>query len=85
MLINHYCEFILFANFGSLFEFINHYCFFLQVFSTRDELLVWARNVGKSIGSVVVISRSDNGRSSKKAFVILGCEKSGRYKRDKTE
>ena len=46
---------------------------------------MWARNVGKSIGSVVVISRSDNGRSSKKAFVILGCEKSGRYKRDKTE
>ena len=55
-----------------------------QLFSTRYDLLEWARDVGKSIGCVVVILRSDNGQSSKKTFVMLGCEKSGKYKPYKT-
>ncbi|XP_057441555.1 indole-3-acetaldehyde oxidase-like isoform X2 [Lotus japonicus] len=51
-----------------------------QVFPTRDDLLDWARSVGRENGFVVVIMRSDNGSVKRKELVTLGCEKGGKYK-----
>ncbi|XP_057452536.1 uncharacterized protein LOC130744360 [Lotus japonicus] len=55
-----------------------------RVFVTRDELLDWAKNVGKQLGFVIIIRRSDYGskgrRSKDKQLTILVCEMSGKYK-----
>ncbi|XP_057450902.1 uncharacterized protein LOC130742815 isoform X2 [Lotus japonicus] len=50
-----------------------------QIFDTRDDLLEWARKVGKDNGYVVVIARSDNARVSGSIKVILRCAKHGKY------
>ncbi|XP_057452685.1 uncharacterized protein LOC130744527 [Lotus japonicus] len=53
-----------------------------RVFATRDELLDWAKNVGKQLGFVIIIRRSDcgsKGRGSKgRQLAILVCEMSVR-------
>ncbi|XP_057418148.1 uncharacterized protein LOC130712327 [Lotus japonicus] len=55
-----------------------------RVFATREELLNWAKNVGKQLGFVIIIRRSDcgsKGRGSKgRQFAILVCEMSDKYK-----
>lgn len=58
-----------------------------EVFPTRDNLLNWARGVAVENGFVIVILRSDRGegRAGRKTFVLLGCERSGKYKPYKEE
>ncbi|XP_057418888.1 protein FAR1-RELATED SEQUENCE 6-like [Lotus japonicus] len=55
-----------------------------KVFATREELLDWAKNVGKQHGFVIIIRRSDcgsKGRGSKgRQVATLVCEMSGKYK-----
>nr|XP_004507516.1 protein FAR-RED ELONGATED HYPOCOTYL 3-like [Cicer arietinum] len=53
-----------------------------MMFDTRDELLKWARNVGRENGIVVVIFRSETAtaRQRTKTKLILGCERSGKYR-----
>ncbi|XP_073221241.1 uncharacterized protein [Cicer arietinum] len=53
-----------------------------MMFDTRDDLLKWARNVGRENGVVVVIFRSENAttRPRTKTKLILGCERSGKYR-----
>ncbi|XP_004506265.1 uncharacterized protein [Cicer arietinum] len=53
-----------------------------MMFDTRDDLLKWARNLGKENRVVVVIFRSENAtvRSRTKTKLILGCERSGKYR-----
>lgn len=49
----------------------------------------WARAIGRENGFIVVIVKSDNGgkgskkRKGRKIFLILGCEKSGKYRKFK--
>src|ERR1044072_6919140 len=40
----------------------------------------WARDVGKGLGYVLVITRSDTGGASRKVFLKLGCESSGTFR-----
>ncbi|XP_057452011.1 protein FAR1-RELATED SEQUENCE 6-like [Lotus japonicus] len=58
-----------------------------RVFATREELLDWAKNVGKQHGFVIIIRRSDcgsKGRGSKgRQVATLVCELSGKYKQYK--
>ncbi|XP_004516692.1 uncharacterized protein [Cicer arietinum] len=51
-------------------------------FDTRDDLLKWARNVGRENGIVVVIFRSETATTGPitKTKLILGCERSGKYR-----
>ncbi|XP_004514148.1 uncharacterized protein [Cicer arietinum] len=53
-----------------------------MIFDTRDELLKWARNVGRENRIVVVIFRSETTttRPRTKTKLILGCERSGKYR-----
>nr|XP_004492367.1 uncharacterized protein LOC101512605 [Cicer arietinum] len=53
-----------------------------MMFDTRDELLKWARNVGRENGIVVVIFRSENAtaRPRTKTKLIIGYERSGKYR-----
>ncbi|XP_057432746.1 uncharacterized protein LOC130725544 [Lotus japonicus] len=56
----------------------------VMVIATREVLLDWAKNVGKQLGFVIIIRRSDcgsKGRGSKgRQLAILVCEMSGKYK-----
>jgi len=56
------------------------------VFATRDELLEWVRKVSFRLGFIVVILRSDKatGSQGRKTYVLLGCERSGKYRKYKT-
>ncbi|KAJ1399951.1 MULE transposase domain [Sesbania bispinosa] len=57
-----------------------------EVFPTRDDLLNWARGVGRDNGFIVVIMRSDTGGIRKKKIILtLGCERSGKYRKYKNE
>ncbi|XP_073220689.1 uncharacterized protein [Cicer arietinum] len=53
-----------------------------MMFDTRDELLKWARNVGRENGIVVMIFRSEiaTARPRTRTKLILGCERSGKYR-----
>ncbi|XP_004509805.1 uncharacterized protein [Cicer arietinum] len=53
-----------------------------MLFDTRDELLKWARNVGRENGIVVMIFRSETttARPRTKTKLILGCERSDKYR-----
>src|ERR1044072_6297356 len=59
---------------------LNYYIFVVKVFSSRDEMVNWARDVGKGLGYVLVIMRSDSGGVSRKVFLTLGCERSGNFR-----
>ena len=48
--------------------------------SSRDEMVNWARDVGKGLVYVVVTTRSDTGGASRKVFLTLGCECSGLFR-----
>ncbi|KAL2975456.1 hypothetical protein AAZX31_14G162400 [Glycine max] len=58
-----------------------------QVFATREDVLQWARMVAHENGFVAVIMRSDtyNGSRERTSFVLIGCERSGKYKCRKKE
>ncbi|XP_068503635.1 protein FAR1-RELATED SEQUENCE 5-like, partial [Phaseolus vulgaris] len=54
---------------------------------TRDELLKWVSKVAFHFGFVIVILRSDTstGQRGRKTFVLLGCERGGKYRRYKKD
>jgi len=56
------------------------------VFGTRDELLGWVRKVVFRLDFVVAILRSgkETGAQGRKTYVLLGCERSGKYRKYKT-
>jgi len=58
-----------------------------EVFSTRDDLLEWVRGVAFQLGFVIVIIRSDtaNDQHGKKTYVLLGCERGGKYRKYKSD
>jgi len=53
------------------------------VFGTRDELLEWVCKVSFRLGFVVVILRLEKatGAQGRKTYVLLGCERSGKYRK----
>ncbi|XP_057452554.1 protein FAR1-RELATED SEQUENCE 5-like [Lotus japonicus] len=59
-----------------------------RVFVTQDELMDWVKAVGKQLGFVIIIRRSDcgsKGRGSKsRQLAILGCEMGGKLKARRT-
>ncbi|XP_028184883.1 uncharacterized protein LOC114371729 [Glycine soja] len=59
----------------------------IMVFETREDVLKWARMVAHENGFVVVIMRSDTytGSRGRTSFVLIGCERSGKYKDRKKE
>ncbi|KAH1232863.1 Protein FAR1-RELATED SEQUENCE 5 [Glycine max] len=58
-----------------------------HVFETREDVLKWARTVAHENGFVAVIMRSDTytGSRGRTSFVLIGCERSGKYKGRKKE
>ncbi|KAL5141075.1 putative protein FAR1-RELATED SEQUENCE 10 [Glycine soja] len=58
-----------------------------QVFATREDVLKWVRMVAHENGFVAVIMRSDTytGSRGRTSFVLIGCERSGKYKCRKKE
>jgi len=56
------------------------------VFGTQDELLQWVRKIVFGLSFVVVILRSDKatGAQGRKTYVLLGCERSGKYRKYST-
>ncbi|KAK9913460.1 hypothetical protein M0R45_037274 [Rubus argutus] len=50
-----------------------------EKFKSREDLIEWARDVGRSNGFHIVTLRSDNGKGNKRPRVTLGCERSGKY------
>lgn len=50
-----------------------------QEFEFRDHMFQWIRTEASKLGFVVVIGRSDNGSDERVAFVIMRCERSGKY------
>ncbi|KAL5134524.1 Protein FAR1-RELATED SEQUENCE 5 [Glycine soja] len=58
-----------------------------QVFATREDVLKWARTVAHENGFVAVIMRFDTytGSRGRTSFVLIGCERSGKYKCRKKE
>ncbi|XP_058765474.1 uncharacterized protein LOC131638966 [Vicia villosa] len=46
---------------------------------SREQFLDWVRNEASKLGFRIVILRSDNGNSRRKAFVVLNCERGGSY------
>ena len=52
------------------------------MFECRDDVLRWARSVAHENGFVAVILRSDTntGSRGRTTFVLIGCERSGKYR-----
>ena len=52
------------------------------MFDTSDDVLHWAHSIAYDIGFVVVIMRSDTniGNKGRISYVLIGCEKSGKYR-----
>src|SRR3954464_10917687 len=48
-------------------------------FGSREQLIEWVRNEASKLGFGIVILRSDNRNSRRKAFVVLNCERGGSY------
>ena len=57
------------------------------MFVTRDDVLHWTRVVAYDIGFVTVIIRSDTniGNRGRTLFVLVGCEKSEKYRTRKKD
>ncbi|KAK1308994.1 hypothetical protein QJS10_CPA09g01972 [Acorus calamus] len=49
------------------------------VFDSRKELIEWVKKVGRSVGVVVVIGRSDASDPRRAARIILICERGGKH------
>ncbi|KAL5138354.1 PKS-NRPS hybrid synthetase [Glycine soja] len=58
-----------------------------QVFDSREDVLRWARSVTHENEFVAVIIRSNTntGSRGRTSFVLIGCERSGEYRRRKKE
>ena len=58
-----------------------------ELFGSRDQLLQWVRKVAFGLGFVVVILRSDKatGAQGRKTFVLLGCERSEKYRKYRSD
>ncbi|KAH6771224.1 hypothetical protein C2S52_016027 [Perilla frutescens var. hirtella] len=54
-----------------------------NVFSSKDDLVAWARETGKKLGYVVVIVASQPRNGGRKARLRLGCERGGSYRSHK--
>ncbi|XP_058765545.1 uncharacterized protein LOC131639045 [Vicia villosa] len=52
-----------------------------MTFVCHEHLLDWVRNEASKLGFGIVILRSNNGSSRRKAFVVLNCERGGKYVR----
>ncbi|XP_058774718.1 uncharacterized protein LOC131648990 [Vicia villosa] len=52
-----------------------------MTFTCREHLLDWVRNEASKLGFGIVILRSGNGSSRRKDFVVLNCERGGKYVR----
>ena len=52
------------------------------MFATCDDVLHWARSVAYEIGFVVLITRldTDTGIRGRTSFVLIGCERSEKYR-----
>ncbi|KAL8464351.1 hypothetical protein ACS0TY_034033 [Phlomoides rotata] len=50
------------------------------LFDTREELLSWVCEVARKHNIVIVVRRSNGGKSNKKGRVFLGCERGGEYR-----
>src|SRR3954468_21210530 len=48
-------------------------------FGSREQLIDWVRKEANKHGFGIVILRSDNENSRRKAFVVLNCERGGSY------
>ncbi|XP_058760103.1 uncharacterized protein LOC131633409 [Vicia villosa] len=48
-------------------------------FTCREHLLQWVRNEASKFGFSVLIARSDNGTSRRQTFVVMRCERGGKY------
>ncbi|KAH1228712.1 hypothetical protein GmHk_10G028663 [Glycine max] len=53
-----------------------------QVFAIHEDVLQLTRTIAYDIGFVVVITRSDNdtGKRERTSFILIGCERSGKYR-----
>ncbi|XP_062030559.1 uncharacterized protein LOC133746393 isoform X2 [Rosa rugosa] len=49
-----------------------------ETFNSKEELKIWAKNVGKEYDIAIVALRSDSGEGKKKPGVTLACERSGK-------
>ncbi|KAL6178463.1 hypothetical protein ACLB2K_049981 [Fragaria x ananassa] len=49
-----------------------------ETFKSKEELIKWAKEVGRSNDTTVIVLRSDSGNGKKKPRVTLGCERSGK-------
>ncbi|KAJ1384468.1 hypothetical protein SESBI_42535 [Sesbania bispinosa] len=56
-----------------------------KIFESQDELLNWVRGTARDHDFVVVIMRSDGGGIDRKIKLVLGCERSGKYRPYKSE
>ncbi|XP_014492146.1 uncharacterized protein LOC106754622 [Vigna radiata var. radiata] len=58
-----------------------------QIFPSRDDMIDWVRKIAFQLGFMVVIIRSDTttGEPGRKTFVVLGCERSGKYRKYKQD
>ena len=58
-----------------------------HIFSTRDELIQWIRGIAFHLGFVVVTIRSDKAtdQPGRKTYVLLGCERGGKYRKYKSD
>ena len=50
------------------------------MFTSRKSLVDWAQQKGRGIKTIVVTRKSDQGTSTKKARVVLGCERGGVFR-----
>ena len=55
------------------------------MFASRDEVLQWAQSLAHDIGFVVVIMRSNTntGVLGRALFLLIACERSGKYRSKK--
>ena len=51
-----------------------------EIFQTREVLIKWAREVGKSHGFMIIIKKSDAARNEKKGRISLSCERCSKYR-----
>ncbi|XP_017438319.1 protein FAR1-RELATED SEQUENCE 5-like [Vigna angularis] len=58
-----------------------------EIFRSREQLIEWVRGIAYNLGFVVVIVRSDiaTGVRGRKTFVILECERGGKYQKYKPD
>ncbi|XP_058776948.1 uncharacterized protein LOC131651297 [Vicia villosa] len=50
-----------------------------MTFTSRQHLLEWNRIEASKLGFGIVIARSDNGTSRRQAFIVMTCERGGKY------